>query len=146
MAHSSDNILGSSAGWSGNYCEDLTEASTLGSGDSGKIFFLNSATEFTTTLPACSNNAGFNVTFVIKAAPSGADYVVSRASSTDYILGSLSAGAVDDAADTSDGTDTNINFEDGSSVVGDWIKLVCDGSAWYIVGGLGKVAAGITID
>ena len=32
--------LGASAGWSGNYCEDLTAASTLGSGDNGKIFFL----------------------------------------------------------------------------------------------------------
>ena len=40
---------------------------------------------------------------------------------------------------------TQVNFADGSAVVGDWIKLVCDGSAWYIVGGLGKVAAGITI-
>ena len=49
--------LGASAGWSGNYAHDLTEASTLGSGDSGKVFFLNSATEFTTTLPACSGNA-----------------------------------------------------------------------------------------
>ena len=98
--------LGASAGWSGNYAHDLTEASTLGSGDSGKVFFLNSATEFTTTLPACSGNAGFNVTFVIKAAPSGAAYVVSSASSSDYILGSVSAGAADDVADTSDGTDT----------------------------------------
>ena len=137
--------LGASAGWSGNYAHDLTEASTLGSGDSGKVFFLNSATEFTTTLPACSGNAGFNVTFVIKAAPSGAAYVVSSASSSDYILGSVSAGAADDVADTSDGTDTQINFADGSAVVGDWVNLVCDGSALYIVGGLGKVAAGITI-
>ena len=137
--------LGASAGWSCNYCEDLTAASTLGSGDNGKIFFLNSATEFTTTLPACSGNAGYSATFVIKAAPSGANYVVSCASSSDYVLGSLSAGAADDVADTSDGTDTQVNFVDGSAVVGDWIKLVCDGSAWYIVGGLGKVAAGITI-
>tara|TARA_R100000008_G_scaffold35212_1_gene19977 strand:- start:231 stop:653 length:423 start_codon:yes stop_codon:yes gene_type:complete len=136
--------LGATAGWSGNYCQELTEASTLGTGDSGKIFFLNSATEFTTTLPACSNNAGFNVTFVIKAAPDGANYVVSSASSSDYVLGSVDTGA-DSTADTSDGTDTQINFVDGQAVAGDWVKLVCDGSAWYIVGGLGKVAAGITI-
>ena len=116
--------LGASAGWSGNYCEDLTAASTLGSGDNGKIFFLNSATEFTTTLPACSGNAGYSVTFVINAAPSGANYVVSSASSSDYVLGSISAGAADDVADTSDGTDTQVNFVDGSAVVGDWIKLV----------------------
>ena len=137
--------LGASAGLSGNYCEDLTAASTLGSGDNGKIFFLNSATEFTTTLPACSGNAGYSVIFVIKAAPDGANYVVSSASSSDYVLGSLSAGAADDVADTSDGTDTQINFIDSEAVAGDWVKLVCDGSASYIVGGLGKVAAGITI-
>lgn len=33
--------LGASAGWKGNYAQDLTATSTLGSGDSGKIFFLN---------------------------------------------------------------------------------------------------------
>ena len=137
--------LGASHGWAGNHCEDLTAASTLGAGDSGKVFFLNSATEFTTTLPACSGNAGWNVTFVVKAAPDGANYVVSSASSADYVLGSVSAGGASDAADTSDGTDTQVNFIGGSSVAGDWVKLICDGSAWYIVGGLGKVAAGITI-
>ncbi len=137
--------LGASAGWNGNYAHDLTEASTLGSGDSGKVFFLNSATEFATTLPACSGNAGYNVTFVVKAAPSGANYSVQSASSSDYIIGSVSAGGENDTADTSDGTDTRVNFIGGSAVAGDWVKLVCDGSAWYIVGGLGKVAAGITI-
>jgi len=138
--------LGASNSWAGNHCESLTAASTLGQGDSGKIFFLDLAAGLTTTLPACSGNAGWNATFVVKTAPaSTADYVVSSASSTDYVLGSVSAGAVDDAADTSDGTDTQVNFVDGSAVAGDWVKLICDGSAWYIVGGLGKVAAGITI-
>ena len=138
--------LGASAGWDGNYCETLTAASTLGVGDSGKIYFLDLAAGFTTTLPAASGNAGWNATFVVKTAPSGtSNYVVSSASSSDYVLGSVSAGAADDAADTSDGTDTQVNFIDGSAVAGDWVKLICDGSAWYIVGGLGKVAAGITI-
>jgi len=136
--------LGANAGWSENYAQDLTEASTLASGDSGKIFYLNSATEFTTTLPACSGNAGFSVTFIVKAAPSGANYVISSASSSDYILGSVVDGA--GTVDTSDGTDTNVNFINGQAVVGDWVKLTCDGSSWYIVGGLGKVAAGITIN
>ena len=137
--------LGASHGWAGNHCESLTEASTLGQGDSGKIYFLDLAAGLTTTLPAASGNAGWNATFVVKTAPSGADYAVSSASSSDYVLGSVSAGGASDAADTSDGTDTQVNFVDGNAVAGDWVKLVCDGSAWYIVGGLGKVAAGITI-
>ena len=135
--------LGASAGWHGNYAQDLTATSTLGSGDSGKIFFLNHATEFTTTLPACSGNAGFNVTFVVKDAPETDNYVVSSASSSDYVLGSVVDGA--GTVDTSDGTDTQINFVAGQAVIGGWVKLVCDGSAWYIVGGISKVAAGITI-
>ena len=137
--------LGASAGWNGNYAYDLTEASTLGSGDSGKVFFLNLAGAFATVLPSCSGNAGYNVTFVVKTAPSGGNYSVQSGSSTDYILGSVSAGQSNDTADSSDGTDTRINFIDGSAVAGDYVKLVCDGSSWYIVGGLGKVAAGITI-
>tara|TARA_Y100000310_G_scaffold90687_1_gene87982 strand:- start:180 stop:605 length:426 start_codon:yes stop_codon:yes gene_type:complete len=135
--------LGATAGWSDNYCHDLTATNTLATGDSGKIFFLNSGTEFTTNLPACSNNAGYSATFVVKAAPSGANYVVECAG-TDTIVGSISAGAASDVADTSS-SGTQINFVDSEAVAGDWIKLICDGSNWYIVGGLGKVAAGITI-
>jgi hypothetical protein len=128
---------GSSAG-----IKELTEASTLSSADSGKVFMLNSATEFATTLPAPSNT-GWEATFIVKAAPSGANYTIVAPSGA--ILGSVSAGAADDVADTSDGTDTTISFIGGSSVAGDYVKLVSDGTNFYIVGGLGKVAAGITI-
>ena len=75
--------LGASHGWAGNHCESLTAASTLGQGDSGKVFFLDLAGAFTTTLPACSGNAGWTVTVVVKTAPSGANYVVSSASASD---------------------------------------------------------------
>ena len=128
---------GSSAG-----IKELTEASTLSSVDSGKVFMLNSATEFATTLPAPSNT-GWEATFIVKAAPSGANYTIVAPSGA--ILGSVSAGAADDVADTSDGSDTTISFIGGSSVAGDYVKLVSDGTNFYIVGGLGKVAAGITI-
>ena len=73
---------------------------------------------------------------------------INRASKYVYLDtngGSVSAGAADDVADTSDGSDTTISFVGGSSVAGDWIKIVSDGTNYYIVGGLGKVAAGITI-
>lgn len=128
---------GSSAG-----IKELTVASTLSSADSGKVFMLNSATEFATTLPAPSNT-GWEATFIVKAAPSGANYTIVAPSGA--ILGSVSAGAADDVADTSDGSDTTISFIGGSSVAGDYVKLVSDGTNFYIVGGLGKVAAGITI-
>jgi len=127
---------GSSAG-----IKELTAASSLANADSGKVFLLNSATEFATTLPAPKK--GWEGTFIVKAAPSGANYTVVAPSGA--ILGSISAGAADDAADTSDGSDTTISFVDGEAVVGDYVKLVCDGTNYYIIGGLAKVAAGITI-
>ena len=129
---------GSSAG-----IKELTVASTLQLADSGKVFMLNSATEFITTLPAPSNK-GWEGTFVVKAAPSGADYKISTPSGA--IKGSVSAGAADDVADTSDGSDQNILFKDGQAVAGDYVKIVSDGTNYYIVGGLGKVAAGIVIN
>jgi len=122
--------------------KELTATSTLSLADSGKVFMLNHATEFATTLPAPSNK-GWEGTFVVKAAPSGANYTIVTPSGA--ILGSVSAGAADDVADTSDGSDTTISFVGGSSVAGDYIKIVSDGTNYYIVGGLGKVAAGITI-
>jgi len=122
--------------------KELTATNTLHKADSGKMFMLNSATEFVTTLPAPSNK-GWEGTFVVKAAPAGADYRLSCPSGA--IKGSISAGAADDVADTSDGSDTTILFKADNAVVGDYIKLVSDGTDYYIVGGLAKVAAGITI-
>jgi len=122
--------------------KELTAVSTLQIADSGKVFMLNSATEFATTLPAPSNK-GWEGTFMVKAAPSGASYTVVTPSGA--ILGSVAAGAAAGGADTSDGSDTIITFVDGSAVVGDYVKIVSDGTNYYIVGGLGKVAAGITI-
>ena len=122
--------------------KELTAVSTLQIADSGKVFMLNSATEFATTLPAPSNK-GWEGTFMVKAAPSGANYTIVTPSGA--ILGSVPAGAAAGGADTSDGSDTIITFVDGSSVVGDYIKIVSDGTNYYIIGGLGKVAAGITI-
>lgn len=127
---------GSSAG-----IKELTAASSLANADSGKIFMLNSATEFATTLPAPKK--GWEGTFIVKAAPSGASYTIVTPSGA--ILGSVSAGAADDVADTSDGSDTTITFVNGQAVAGDYIKLVCDGTNYYIIGGLAKIAAGLTI-
>ena len=73
---------GSSAG-----IKELTEVSTLSSADSGKVFMLNSATEFATTLPAPSNT-GWEATFIVKAAPSSASYTIVAPSGA--ILGSVS--------------------------------------------------------
>ena len=57
--------------------------------DSGKIFMLNSATEFATTLPAVADaGIGWYCKIVVDAAPSSASYTVveKAASDTDVII------------------------------------------------------------
>jgi hypothetical protein len=122
---------------------DLTAASTLTAADSGKTLFLNSATEFATTLP--SPAAGLRFRFVVKAAPSGASYTVVTASSANILIGGINELEVDTGDDgpyIADG-DT-ITFADGVAVVGDYVDLVSDGTSWY-VSGQANADGGITL-
>lgn len=117
----------------------LTAASTLTAAQSGSTFFLNSATEFATTLPAPS--VGLNYKFIVKAAPSGASYTIVTASSANIIKGQAvnAAGA---AGDTGTADDT-ISFVDGQAVAGDMVTVISDGTSWFAYG-VCAVAAGIT--
>lgn len=117
----------------------LTAASTLTAAQSGSTFFLNSATEFATTLPAPA--AGLAYEFIVKAAPSGASYTIVTASSANIIKGQAvnAAGA---AGDTGTADDT-ISFVDGQAVAGDKVSVISDGTYWYAYG-VSAVAAGIT--
>lgn len=113
--------------------QDLTAASTLTANDSGKIFFLNSATEFETTLP--SPAAGLNFKFIVKAAPASASYTIVTADSANILIGGINELEVDTGDDgpyIADG-DT-ITFADGVAVVGDWVELISDGTSWYVTG------------
>ena len=140
--------LGSRAGWSGNYCHDLTATTSLTPSDSGKVFFLNSAAEFTTTLPSVADaGAGFNVKFIIKAAPSGANYVISEKASSDtnkIIVNGISELETDDGEDgVYNAGCTFINFIASAAVAGDWVELLCDGTNWYATGQT-KADGGVT--
>jgi hypothetical protein len=140
--------LGSRASWGGNYCQDLTETTSLTPADSGKVFFLNSSTEFTVTLPSVADaGAGFNCKFMVKAAPDGADYVISEkaASDTNVIIVN---GINELETDTNDDGVSNtgctfINFKDGVAIAGDWVELLCDGTNWYATGQT-KADGGVT--
>ena len=141
--------LGSRAGWSGNYCHDLTATTSLTPGDSGKVFFLNSATEFTVTLPSVADaGAGFNIKFIVKAAPSSADYIITEKTSADTNI-IVTNGIVELEVDTNtDGLfnagHTTISFADGVAVKGDWIEMLCDGINWYVKGAT-NADGGITL-
>ena len=117
----------------------LTAASTLTAAQSGTTFFLNSATEFVTTLPAPA--AGLNYTFIVGAAPSGASYTVVTASSANIIKGqAVNAAGV--AGDTGTADDT-ISFVDGLAVAGDQVTVISDGTSWFAKA-FCAVAAGVT--
>lgn len=109
----------------------LTAATTLTEADSGKTIFLNSATEFAVTLPKVK--AGLNFKFVVKAAPAGANYTVTCASTTNEILGQVYSTDVNSATDPDFTTSVvgTINFIASKAVVGDSVEMISDGTYWY---------------
>lgn len=129
---------------------DGTTLSTFGSGialnevvsatnvilpeESGKVFFLNSATEFVSTLPAPA--AGLQYTFIVTAAPASASYTVVTEGGCQVLAGHVLA--VDLAGSPDCGTDvettatgTTITFVDSVSVVGDRAHVISDGTSWF---------------
>ena len=65
----------------------LKAAYTAKASDHGKIFFLNAATEFEVKLPAPS--LGLAMSFIVKAAPSGANYTIVTHDMTGLIKGGV---------------------------------------------------------
>jgi len=109
--------------------------------ESGKTFYLNSATEFVSTLPAPA--LGLNFTFIVSAAPSGASYTIVTNASANIIKGNV-VTSEDAAGDfETSGADT-ISFVDGQAVAGDMVVVHSDGTNWFAYG-RSKVAAGITL-
>jgi len=120
---------------------ELTAVSTLTAAQSGTIFFLNSATEFATTLPAPA--AGLSYTFIVKAAPSGASYTIVTSASANIIKG-VQVTAEDAGGSGDSGTaDDTITFVDGQAVAGDMVTVISDGTSWFAYATT-KLVAGLT--
>ena len=113
--------------------ESLTAASTLTAADNGKVFTLNLATGFATTLPAVA--AGLHFLFFVGTAPSGGAYTIVTPGSANIIRGGVNELETDTGDDGPSVTagDT-ITFADGVAVVGDHVELFCDGTYWYLRG------------
>lgn len=121
--------------------EVTTGTDTLAATDCGKTLFLNSATEYVTTLPAPVAGCSFRV--IVKAAPASASYTVVTASSANIIYGQIASA--EDAAgsvSTTAASDT-ITFVDSKAIIGDYVYLISDGTNWY-VSGMCNVQDGIT--
>lgn len=112
--------------------ESLTAASTLDNQDSGKIFMLNLAAGFTTTLPLPqAASSGWHATFVVGTAPTGGNYVLTSGAANIHSVGSSNQDAGGDAPSSAGTADTNINFIANQALVGDRVTLFTDGTAYY---------------
>lgn len=124
--------------------ETVTATNIITAGETGKTFFLNSATEFVSTLPAPA--AGLRFDFLVTAAPSGASYTIVTASSANIIKGLVLSSDLNNASDAdfeTSGGDT-ISFVDGAAVAGDRVSLISDGANWFATG-FCTAQGGITI-
>lgn len=114
--------------------EVVTATNVIDATESGRTFFLNSATEFVSTLPA--PKIGMKFTFIVTAAPSGADYTIVTNGSSNIIKGHVVTSDVNSATDgdlETSGGDT-ISFVSAKAVAGDKVELHCDGTNWFAYG------------
>lgn len=114
--------------------EVVTAANVIDATESGRTFFLSSATEFVSTLPA--PKIGMRFTFIVTSAPSGASYTIVTSGSANIIKGQVYTLDVNSATDAdleTSGGDT-ISFVDAKSVAGDRVELFCDGTNWFASG------------
>lgn len=114
--------------------EVVTATNVITADESGKTFFLSSATEFVSTLPA--PKIGMRFTFVVTAAPSGANYTVVTSGSSNIIKGMVLSADLNAASDgdiETSGGDT-ISFVSAKAVAGDRVDLLCDGTNWFAYG------------
>ena len=127
--------------------EVVTSTNVITAAESGRTFFLNSGTEFASTLPAPA--LGLNFTFIVSAAPSGADYTVVTEGGCQILGGHILTSDVytDSAVDAdfeAPAAGTTISFVSNVSVAGDRAYLISDGTSWYAQCSCAAVA-GITI-
>lgn len=111
--------------------EVVTATNVIDSTENGKTFFLDSATEFVSTLPAPAAHLKFS--FIVKTAPSGADYTIVTTSSSNIIKGQVYTVDVNSATDPdleSAGADT-ISFVASKAIAGDRVDVICDGTNWF---------------
>ena len=114
-------------------CEVVTATNAITAAESGKTFFLASATEFLSTLPAPA--LGLRYKFIVALAPSGASYTIATNGSANIIIGGINELEVDDTEDGPySAVGDLISFVDAVAVVGDWCEVISDGTSWFLTG------------
>jgi hypothetical protein len=118
----------------------ITAVKAVSADESGTTFFINNATGFASTLPAPA--LGLRYTFINKTANTSGNHTVVTTSSANVIAGGLNdmggaAGSVLGDGDT-------ISFVANQSVAGDTVRVISDGTSWFLTGST-RVAAGVTV-
>ena len=119
--------------------KELTASATLQEADSGKTILFtppDSAGALVITLPAASN-VGLEFTIIQIAAYDTAVCKVLSADSNNFV-GNIHAQT--GAGDNSTGTDDFIQWG-SATIAGDMVKLVSNGTRWYVVGSSSKVTS-----
>lgn len=112
----------------------LTEARALTDSDAGKTYFLNAAGGFTVTLPSPRGGVGFR--FIVKTAPTSANYVIATKSDAKIMRGIIltsDINAGNDAMREINGA-SNFLMIYGRVKVGDSVEMISDGTYWYVNG------------
>ena len=132
---------GSSAG-----VKEVTIATALTSADSGKTILMKaSADDLVISLPTLAK--GLELTFVQTKATAGSTFRINSVAGK--IIGSVSQHEGGNAdATTADGlisvldggVNKYIQLTKATGHQGDFIKIVCDGTSWFVVGGIGTYA------
>lgn len=112
---------------------------TLTAADTGALITMDSSggSSCEVTLPALE--AGLNFHIVLKDV-TAANKVIAPVAKIQGVIFTNGSGA-DDAVDCAN--ETSINFS-ASCLVGDWLKLECDGTNWYVSGASQAVPAQVT--
>lgn len=109
-----------------NAPKPLAAASTLTSAENNRVYFLNLAGGFTTTLPALGL---WHFTFIVKTVPTTAYILLSP--TTDVIAGYPVASTGGDESANGNAAGDQINFVAATALPGDTVELWCDGSIIY---------------
>ena len=124
--------------------KEVTAATTLTGADHGKTILMNAGSDnIVITLPALA--AGLEFTFVQTKATAGSTCRITPVGGS--IIGYVSqqegenadATTADGLVSVLDGADAKyVQLDKATGHKGDYIKIVCDGSDWYVIGGMGE--------
>ncbi len=118
--------------------EVVTTTNVITAAESGKTFFLNSATGFVSTLPAKA--AGLRYTFYCGATPpTSGNHTIVCTNDDNTIFGQIVVAGLVIAADV----EGSINMVASTVDQGDYVTLINDGTNWY-VSGMATATGGIT--